>query len=149
MLFHPHDPTKTRYVFGFDVPDDLTRPVKYIHDVQTVGNMIVERREDFSVEEGTKIVDLLCGAKYNGWCYEQEVRIHLGRNEKDEETAQYFREFSKQLVLREVIAGVRFPYSKKLVQDALSRYPGQEEVTILKARCSTRTFAIILDEKWI
>jgi hypothetical protein len=94
---------------GFEVFDELTRPVEYIHDVQTVGNMIVERREDFSVEEGTKIVDLQCGAKYDGWCYKQEVRIHLGRNEKDEETGQCFREFSEHLVLKEVIAGVRFP----------------------------------------
>ena len=110
--------------------------------------MIVERREDFSVEEGAKIVDLQCGAKYDGWCYEQEVRIHLRRNEKDGETGQYFREFSERLVLKEVIAGVRFPYSKKLIQDALSGYSGQEEVTILKGRRSTQTFAIVLDEKW-
>lgn len=136
-------------VWGFDVFDDLTRPVEYFHDVQTVGNMIVERREDFSVEEGIKIVDLLCGAKYDGWCYEQEVRIHLDRSEKDEETGQYFREFSERLVLKEVIAGVRFPYSKKLIQNALSGHSGQEEVTILKARRSTQKFAIVLDEKWI
>ena len=147
MLMWSHYGEKHKGIcLGFDVLDELTRPVEYIHDVQTVANMIVKRREDFSVEEGTKIVDLLCGAKYDGWCYEQEVRIHLGRNEKDEETGQYFREFSERLVLKEVIAGVRFPYSKKLIHDALSGYSGQEEVTILKARRSTKKFEIVLDE---
>ena len=121
----------------------------YSHEVQTSENMIVERREDFSVEAGAKIVDSLLGAKYDGWRYEEEVRIYLERNEKDEETGQYFREFNERLVLKGVIAGVRFPYSKKLIQDALSGYSGQEEVTILKARRSTQTFAIVLDEKWI
>jgi hypothetical protein len=149
ILMWSHYGEKHRGIcLGFDVLDELTRPVEYIHDVQTAGNMIVERREDFSVEEGAKIVDLQCGAKYDGWCYEQEVRIHLRRNEKDGETGQYFREFSERLVLKEVIAGVRFPYSKKLIQDALSGYSGQEEVTILKGRRSTQTFAIVLDEKW-
>lgn len=134
---------------GFEVFDELTRPVEYVHDVQRVGNMMHESREGFSVEERTKIVDLQCGAKYDGWCYEEEVRVHLSRNEKDEETGQYFCEFNEQLVLREVIAGVRFPYSKKLIQDALSGYSGQEGVTILKASLSTQNFAIVLDEKWI
>ena len=131
---------------GFDVRDELTRPVEYVHDVQTVGNMFVARREDFPVGEGIKIGDQMLGAKYAGWGYEQEVRIHLDRNEKDEETGQYFREFSEALVLKEVIAGVRFPYSKKLIHDALSGYSGQEEVTILKARRSTKKFEIVLDE---
>lgn len=149
ILMWSHYGEKHRGIcLGFDVLDELTRPVEYIHDVQTAGNMIVERREDFSVEEGAKIVDLQCGAKYDGWCYEQEVRIHLRRNEKDGKTGQYFREFSERLVLKEVIAGVRFPYSKKLIQDALSGYSGQEEVTILKGRRSTQNFAIVLDEKW-
>jgi len=134
---------------GFDVPDEFTRPVEYIHNVQAVGNMIVERREDVSDEKGNKIVDQQLGAKFDGWCYEQEVRVHLGRNEKDEETGQYFREFNEHLVLKEVIAGVRFPYSKKLIQDALTGYSGQENVTILKACRSTKNFEIVMDEEWV
>lgn len=111
---------------GFDVLDELTRPVEYIHDVQIVGNMIVERREDFSIDEGIKIADRLCGAKYDGWCYEQELRVHFGRNEKDDDRGQYFRKFSEHLVLKEVIAGVKFPSSsKKLIQDALLRVLGR------------------------
>jgi hypothetical protein len=131
---------------GFDVRDEFTRPINYIHEVQAVGNLTVERREDFSVEQGTKVADLQAGAKYDGWCYEQEVRIHLSRSETDEETGLYFREFNEHLVLKEVIAGVRFPYSKKLIQDALLGYTGQEAVSILRARRSIHTFQIVLDE---
>ena len=131
---------------GFEVSDEVTRPVEYIPNVETVGNMIVEKEEDFSIEEGTRIVDRQCGAKYDGWSYEQEVRVHLGRNEKDEETGHYFREFSERLELKEVFGGARFPYSKKLIQDALSGYAGREDVAILKARRSTAQFEIVLSE---
>jgi hypothetical protein len=130
---------------GFDIPDEITRPVEYVREVKTVGNLIVEDPRDFSEEAGTKIVDLLLGAKYDGWSYEQEVRCHSQRSEKDEETGQYFVDFSERLVLKEVIAGARFPFSAKPIEDALEGYWGKEGVTIVKARASPTAFEIAVD----
>jgi hypothetical protein len=76
-------------------------------------------------------------AKYKGWCYEEEVRVYISREEVDKETGQYFVDFgeNKNLRLKEVIAGARFQMSKRPIEDALKRY--SEDVKIVKARQST------------
>jgi hypothetical protein len=104
---------------GFDVPDEITRPVEYVPEPQVVGSLIVEKRSDFSVEEGRKIIDRSLGAKDAGWSYEEEIRMNGMREEVDEETGQYFVEFSERLKLKEVIAGARFPLGRKPIEDAL------------------------------
>lgn len=85
MLSHYGD--KHRGIcLGFDVPDTITRPVDYVEDIQIVRCLIVQQRGDFPIEAGLKIVDRLLGAKYKGWSYEREVRVHGERNDIDEET---------------------------------------------------------------
>ena len=64
--------------------------------------------------------------------------------EIDEETGYYFLNFNKRLKLKEVIAGVRFTMSKRPIEEALNVYP--EDVKILKARRSAKTFDILVDE---
>ena len=144
ILMWSHYGDKHRGIcLGFDVPDEVTRPVDYVPDVQTVGSLMVERREDFSAEHGVKMIDRLCGAKYAGWSYEEEIRIHGERKEIDEETGHYFVEFGERLRLKEVIAGPRFPFSRKPIEDALKGYA--EEVAIVKATASATNFEIIID----
>lgn len=111
--------------------------------MQTVGSLIVERLEDFDEEHGTRMIDRLCGAKYAGWSYEEKIRIHGERNEVDEETGHYFVEFGERLRLKEVIAGSRFPFSRKPIEDALKGYA--EEAAIRKATASVASFEIIID----
>jgi len=45
--------------------------------------------------------------------------------------------------LKEVIAGARFPFSRKPIEDALEGYT--EEVAIVKATASFTNFEIIID----
>jgi hypothetical protein len=124
---------------GFDVPDEITRPVTYVGNVTLVGDL-----ESLSDGEKTRIVDLLAGAKYRGWCYEQEVRLHAAREELDEETGIYFGDFGESLRLKEVIAGARFHMSRKPIDEALTGY--SEEVKVFKARRSEDKFEIVVDE---
>jgi len=37
---------------GFDVADDVTPPVEYVPDVETVDNLTVENLQDFTAEQG-------------------------------------------------------------------------------------------------
>jgi len=92
---------------GFDVPDEKMRPVTYVDNVVTTGDL-----ESPSNEKRVRVVDLLLGAKYQGWYYEEEVRIHAERRERDEETGLYFADFNETLKLKEVIAGARFHMSR-------------------------------------
>lgn len=122
---------------GFDVAEEITRPVAYETEPQLVGNMIVEERSHFPAEEGIQIIDRLFGTKYTRWSYEAEVRVNGRREEVDEETGQYFVEFSESLKLKEVIAGARFPWSRKPIEDSLKAY---SDVEIFRARASPAKF---------
>ena len=124
---------------GFDIPDDLTREVQYLESPELVENVA-----DASTEEKIRLIDLLMGAKYHGWSYEQEIRVNASRTDMDEETHQYFVDFSERLKLREVIAGAKFSMSKGPIEDALKGYPG--DVQIVKAKRSETRFEIVVDE---
>ena len=63
---------------------------------------------------------------------------------QDEETGKYFVSFSEQLKLKEVIAGVRFPFSRGPIEDAIKGY--SEHVKIIKAGQGVERFEIIVDD---
>ena len=54
---------------GFDVADELTRPVEYVADVLVLGNLMVQKRSEFSEDQGITILDRMFGFKYDGWSY--------------------------------------------------------------------------------
>lgn len=122
---------------GFEVPDDKARKVEYVGNIRLTGDL-----SEVSDTEKTGIIEQLYWTKYGGWCYEEEIRVHSSREELDKETGQYFVSFSDQLVLKEVIAGARFPMSKKPIEDVLRGYA--QDVEINKAGRSTTRFEIIL-----
>ena len=124
---------------GFDVPDQLTRDIRYIGDLLVTGDP-----SSLSPDEKLRISELLLWVKYKGWCYEEEVRVISSRKEIDEEKGQYFVNFSDALILREVIAGARFPMTKKSIDDALKGYA---DVTVVKTVQSNERFEIIANER--
>jgi len=125
---------------GFDIPKKRTKDVKYVGNVQQVGNL-----QTMSTRRKVQIVNRLNFAKYEGWCYEQEVRVKGSREEKDEETGHYFVNFNEHLKLKEVIAGARFPMSKGPIEDALKGY--SEDVKIVNVRPATSKFEVVVDER--
>jgi hypothetical protein len=123
---------------GFDVPDNLTRQIKYI------GNIWTRRgSKHISKIEQKRIIDDLSYAKFGGWSYEEEVRVHGTRDQVGED-GKRFMPFSKNLKLKEVIAGAKFSESKTLIEQALKGHSGK--VKILKAARSIERFEIIVDE---
>jgi hypothetical protein len=135
---------------GFDVHKDVTREIEYVPELLVVGNLIVEKLSDFDAPEAAQkaeqIVERVIGSKYQAWAYEQEVRVHHERDEIDEETKMHFKQFNQRLILKEVIAGARFPFSKKLIEDALVGCSGLEDVKIVKLRCSNAALELVVDE---
>ena len=124
---------------GFDVPDELTREVQYLSDLEFVGNL-----DELSVPDKAKVLDKLYAGKYEGWRYEQEIRVNGSREEIDEETGQYFVNFGEHLTLREVIAGACFKMSRKPIEEALHGY---SDVKIVKLRTSTSRFELVADDR--
>jgi hypothetical protein len=125
---------------GFDVPDECAREVEYLTDPIDVGDF-----SEATAEAELRVLNLNFGAKYEGWRYEQEIRVNGSRNDVDEETGQHFVAFGEDLILREVIAGARFPMSRRPIEEALKGYP--HDVKIVKARRSAEKFEIIVDDR--
>ena len=92
---------------GFDVgEDDNLLEVNYTN-----------KRLEFSLDNlDESHVKTLLRTKYQGWRYEDEVRIFTTLTEKCEQTQNYYMQFGPALQLREVIAG-RYVLSRR----ALSR----------------------------
>ena len=124
---------------GFDVPDDDVGKVEYVKNMLVAGDL-----QKASEEERSRIMEALFWVKYDGWSYEDEVRIHATREERNEETGAYFVNFDENLRLKEIIAGARFSMTKGPIVDAIKGY--SDDVKIVKARRSEQKFEIVVDE---
>ena len=125
---------------GFDVPNKYINEVKYITKVDHVGNI-----KALSRGRKVRMINRLNCSKYAGWCYEEEVRMKGSREEMDGETSQHFVNFGENLKLKEVIAGARFPMTRRPIQNALKGYP--KSVRVVKLRPSAVRFELIIDDQ--
>jgi len=98
-----------------------------------------------SVEAESQVHQLLC-QKYIDWKYEEEYRIWVGLDEKDEETGHYFLDFTEKLVLREVILGARCTADRTKIKNLLNTYKHRVEIT--KAKTATNSYTIVRDRKY-
>jgi hypothetical protein len=91
---------------GFDIPDADHHifPVKYI-DKPFKPNLEINGIS--AVTSSSESVYKLYISKFNHWLYENEARWFIPLNAGVQEADHYFYLFSKQLILREVILGVR------------------------------------------
>lgn len=83
----------------------------------------------------------LMTTKYEGWKYEDEVRLIVSLQEAERDTGMYFYNFGPELVLREVIVGARSSLSKEAIQSSL--LAEDRQARILKARLAFRTFSVV------
>ena len=88
------------------------------------------------------MLDLLT-LKFEHWSYEQERRLFVRLEEKDEETGLYFFDFgsTETLTLKEVIIGARSQVSPEQVTEALGELA--PSVTAFKARLAFRSFKVV------
>ena len=120
---------------GFDVPDEFVRPVEY-----------VDRRRPFPTEtdDPIEIALIWIFTKFSGWRYEDECRIFA--NLDQEEDGNYFADFKEsKMVLREVILGCECQLDPTCISVLLEPY--DEEVRVIKARPSDKTFDMIEDNQ--
>lgn len=90
---------------GFDIPDDRLLKVRYVSkrgkvDIQSVAESDASKKE-------RNILDALC-TKYIDWKYEKERRVFVRLDHKTiTQRGFYFKEFSDDIEIREVIFGIR------------------------------------------
>ena len=122
---------------GFDVPEDKAIPISY-----------KAKRLEFDFERqlskdtrDEKLGLKLMTTKFDGWKYEDEVRLLLSmENETTAESGLHFFNFGQELNLREVIVGARSTLAKQIVREALS--PEDRNARLIKARLAFNTFTV-------
>jgi hypothetical protein len=117
---------------GFDVRDGVALQVKYS------GKRIPWQEPDL------EFMQQILWTKFEGWQYENEVRIYATRDE--EEGGIYFKDFGDDFKLREVILGHRCCVERTEISAALASYP--EPVDVIKACLSYTSFDVVEDVRW-
>ncbi len=124
---------------GFDIPDEYLSPVQYTKQRSKVEFDKTTRE----IVDGPRLVDKLLRTKFVDWEYEDEQRMFVDLDPNSQEGGNHFVEFSKDLVLREVILGLKcyLPVSRvrQLLKDELT------PIKVLKAGMALRAFKIIED----
>ena len=123
---------------GFDVHQDKAIPISYKTE-----------RLEFDIERqlskdtrDEKLGLKLLTTKFEGWKYEDEVRLIVSiENETTPEAGMHFFNFGPQLKLREVIVGARSTLTKEAVRQAL--LPEERSARLVKARLAFQTFTVI------
>jgi len=122
---------------GFDVPEGCAKNVEYVGEVKHIGVL-----RTAVADENDEILKHLIWTKYEGWSYEQEVRLTGRKVNMTEDGGPVFVPFGEQLHLKEVIAGPRFSLGRNVIDRALSGYSG---VVVIKAKCSASGFEVVAD----
>ena len=114
---------------GFDIPNSRLSKVNYVNERLTLSNSMteVEMRQFLST-------------KFSHWSYEKEYRIFSKLKIKEDEL--YYEAFSEEIVLKQIIIGVKSKITKNNIKDAF----GDEEIEIFKVRSAFKSFSMVRNQ---
>jgi hypothetical protein len=124
-----------------DRPDEVQTPIYVDGPEMQAPTVLFEalRTGQFEAAAGPIMRKLLL--KFQGWLYEDEVRLFARLDGKQGKFS--YVDFGDKLILRQVIAGVRCPVSRKKIDECLRGY--STPVEILRAQLSFDSFQVIED----
>jgi hypothetical protein len=122
---------------GFDVPP--TADLKKVRYVRRRLKPNLDAMESDGPAAEAHIKDVIA-TKFSHWRYEQEYRLFIRLDERDEATGFYFFEFGDVLQLREVIVGANSNISRDELAPYLTAY---QDVKAVKARLAFRSFRVV------
>jgi hypothetical protein len=126
---------------GFDIPDANLGEVNYSGRRLAVAT---ERFLDPSQVDEKNMVKFLF-TKFSHWRYENEVRCFVKLEDKDQKTGLFFADFSKKLILKEVIVGAESNLERATLNKALGGLASGVEV--FKARLAFASFRVVRQRK--
>jgi hypothetical protein len=111
---------------GFEIPDKRLKEVKY-----------VDKRPSLSSTMTNDEFRKLFLTKFSHWSYEKEYRMFLELTEQED--GLYYEKFSKEMILKQVIIGVKSNITKKDVLEAF----GDEKIEIFRVRSAFKSFSMV------
>jgi hypothetical protein len=127
---------------GFDVPSELLTDVRYIAGMDKLN----AGDEATAQSEIDSFLHRLRYTKFRDWEYEDEVRQFFELDTLSRQSHLYFVPFSKNLVLRQVILGVRCDLPIESVRELVADFP--EKVHVSKARIAYSKFGVTEDKSY-
>jgi hypothetical protein len=122
---------------GFDVPDQLLKPVDYTPNPLKVAHDGKRSRPQINQE----FMDALLRTKFIDWKYEDEMRVFVQLDHKTIESGLYFYPFSEDLTLREVILGPRCELPIHTIRSLVANFDPQ--VFVIKSRVAFTKFKVL------
>jgi len=122
---------------GFDVTDGMLIKAVY-------SNKLVPVKLDKTVKTPRfteQFMKKLLATKFSHWKYEEEYRLYVKLDKDTMEDGLYFYNFSKYLILREIILGPRCEMAISTVRNLVSHY--SHPVYVIKARIAFTKFKIV------
>jgi hypothetical protein len=103
-----------------------------LESIDYVARRIIPSEDWLDASDAESTVRRLLRTKFKHWEYESEVRMFVRLEKIDPETGFYFKRFSSELELREVIVGAQSDLSRREITSALGAQDSGIEIT--KAR---------------
>ncbi len=122
---------------GFDVTDDACQPVNY----SSIRSQTIQSCFKKGVEPNIDQVTNWLQTKFDGWQYEDEVRLISPLNSSLVEGELYFSPFSCQLRLREIIMGVACPLPAEAIAPLIPSI--DRDAQVVRAKLADNTFEVI------
>jgi hypothetical protein len=123
---------------GFDLADQYVMPITYSPERLRLD---IERRfSEGTLDESIEsIMRQILATKFQDWAYEDEVRLWLRLEEPDPLTNLFFKEFSTEIALGEVILGPRCTIPTQEVREAVGTI---NNVQAYRSRLSFSSFRV-------
>jgi len=120
---------------GFDVPTHLR---KIYYSAERL--RIVLDTTDSGEELNEASMQKLLFTKYEDWAYEEEYRVYIELEDRDQESKLYFKDFGGDLHLKEVIVGPMCDVSYDEIYDIVA---ASSDVSIIKARLAFNSYRVV------
>ena len=139
LLWGHYAEKHTGMVLGFDIPDEYVLKVQYTKQRAKV-NFDTKTGK---IVNGDQLIDKLIRTKFIDWQYEDEHRMFVDLDPASREGRNYFVDFSKNLVLREVILGLKCDLPISRVRQLCKN--DMQPIKVMKAGMALRNFKVIED----
>jgi hypothetical protein len=125
---------------GFDVTDAFCTPINYVSNVYFLPTAKAHQMGTQLLNDGRRVIDVMLDTKFDGWSYEEEVRVFANQDGSNTENGIEFYPFSADFALREVILGEKCPLS---FADFRASVPSMDSsVRVIRARRAVHDFCL-------
>jgi hypothetical protein len=125
---------------GFDVTEVFCNPIKYVPTVYQLPTTNPKKMGTQLLNDGRRVIDAMLNTKFEGWSYEEEVRVFANQDGSNTENGIEFYPFSADFALREVILGEKCPLS--IAQFRASVPSMDASVSVIRARRAVHDFCL-------